>query len=451
LVLPGLREPYRLPKLAASELLALLTLTVLSLVLLRLRRVDLRGILRLPPLLAVAPLAVIVAASALASDHRQHAWVATWSFAIGAAALAGFALGLPRLRSLLDWLWWPATVLAVFTLLEGFGLADPLPGHFDDSRYAAVSLAGNIGDLGAYLVLPLLLAQARLFVAFRRSPTNSGPDSGPDSGKEPRATETAATTRLAALLARLGWQDIAWIAGAAVWLGAFLAVQVLTAVLALLAASAAFWLLVLERRQRIGLAAVGLVAVLALLVLTPVGDRVASEWSELRSNGLNAALTGRLDGWRAGLQVGRSHPVLGAGPGSYAAEFAPAKLALLDQGVSFYRAHGPLSAFRNAHNEPIEIFAELGVLGLLGAAWLLWWTVRGATAAPTPEQRALAVAAVVGLFVLALGHFPLRSALVGYPYLVAGAWLLSLAPPLRRAGPEPVEAAPRNLPRGSEP
>ncbi|HUP22414.1 MAG TPA: hypothetical protein VNB06_05685, partial [Thermoanaerobaculia bacterium] len=154
-MLPGLREPYRLPKLAASELLALLTLTVLSLTLLRLRRVDLRDVLRLPPVLAVAPLAVIVAVSALASDHRQHAAVASWSFAIGAAALAGFALGLPRLRSLLDWLWWPATVLAGITLLEGFGLADPLPAHFDDSRYAAVSLAGNIGDLAAYLVLPL--------------------------------------------------------------------------------------------------------------------------------------------------------------------------------------------------------------------------------------------------------------------------------------------------------
>jgi O-antigen ligase len=319
--------------------------------------------------------------------------------------------------------------------------------HFGDSRYAAVSLAGNIGDLAAYLVLPLLLAQARLFVAFRHPAT----DSDSDSGKKPRPTDAATKTRIAALFARLGWQDIAWIAGAAVWLGAFLAVQVLTAVAALLVASAAFWLLVLDRRQRIGLAAVGLVAVVVLLVVTPVGDRVASEWSELRSNGLNAALTGRLDGWRAGLQVGKSHPVLGAGPGSYAAEFAPAKLALLDQGESFYRKHGPLSAFRNAHNEPIEIFAELGILGLLGAAWLLWWTVRGATAVPKPEHRALAVAAIVGLFVLSLGHFPLRSALVGYPYLVAGAWLLSLAPPLRRADKDGVEAAPQTLPRRNEP
>jgi O-antigen ligase len=391
---------------------------VLSLALRRVRRVGLRDLAR-PALLAVVPLALVVALSALASDHREHAAAATWSFGVAAAALAGFALGLPRLRSLLDWLWWPATVLAGIAVLERLGLADPLPTTFDDSRYAAVSLAGNIGDLTAYLVLPLLLAQAKLIGTLRR------PDAHP-------STRLTLGARLRAALSGWGWREAAWLAGAVVWLAAVVSIQVLTPVLALVAASATLWLLALPPRRRLLLVAAAALAAIVLAVLTPLGDRLTSEWRELRGGDLNELLTGRLDGWRAGLHVGGEHPILGAGPGSYAAEFAPAKLELIERGVPFFLGHGRLAAFRHAHNEPIEIFAELGVLGLLASAWLLFWIARGALSAPSRGDRALGLAVLVGLLVLGLAHFPLRSALVGYPYVVAGAWLLALAPPLAR-------------------
>jgi O-antigen ligase len=448
LVLPGLRDAYRLPKLAASESLALLALCALALALFAVRRVDLRGLARAPALVATLPLCAVVAASALVSDHRGHAAAATWSFAVGVAALVGFALALPRARAVLEWLWWPATVLGAIAVFERLGFADPLPAEFDDSRYAAASLAGNVGDLGAYLVLPLLLAQAWLCSRAWPSPAPAADAAAPQSeAPNAGAPYTGAPPATRPLLERLGWRAVAWGAGAVVWLAALAAGQVLTAVLALLAGSAVFWLLALDARRRWGAVALGAAAVVVALVLTPVGDRVAAEWSELRRGDLNSVLTGRLDGWRTGIHIGKTHPVLGAGPGSYAPEFAAAKLALLDQGVPFYRLHGRLAAFRNAHNEPIELFAELGVLGLLAAAWLVFWLVRGALAAQSREDRALGCALLVALAVLSLGHFPLHGALVGYPFVVAGAWLLSLAPRLRGAG-APTPAAPA-APAGS--
>ena len=436
-VMPGLREPFRLPKLMASELFAMLALCALSLALFQIRQIDLARVARSPAILATAPLVVVVLLSALVSDHREQAISATWSFGVAVAALAGFALGLPRLRALLDWVFLPATVLGGISLLEHFGLSEPVSGATDESRFGSVALAGNIGDLGAYLVLPLLLAQGHLLGAATRAI-----ESGATKGSDRADADRPPLLRLRG--GRLGWLHAAWLIGTGVWLGALVAGQVITAVVAFLAGSAALWFFAFRGRRRFVVAALCVVAALLVVMATPLRSRFVREWRDFEQQGdLNDLLTGRLDGWRAGIWIGQQHPVLGAGPGSYAAEFAPAKLALLEEGVPFYLEHGPRAAFRHAHSEPIELFAELGALGLLAAAWLVAWAVRGALAAP-PADRALGLALLVGLGVLSLGHFPLRSALVSYPYVVAGAWLLSLAPRLdtRKASEAAAAEAP---------
>ena len=423
-VLPGLREPFRLPKLMASELFAMLALCALSLALFQIRQIDLARVARSPAILATAPLALVVVLSALLSEHREQAISATWSFGVAVAALTGFALALPRLRALLDWVFLPATVLGGISLLERFGLSEPVSGATDEGRFASVAFAGNIGDLGSYLVLPLLLGQGRLLAAATGVIESGGATPGSDRARADRPS----LLRLRG--GRLRWLHVAWLIGTLVWLGALVVGQVLTAVIAFLAGSAALWFLAFRGRRRFLVAALSVVAALLVITATPLRSRFVREWRDLERHGdLNDLLTGRLDGWRAGIWTGQQHPVLGAGPGSYAAEFAPAKLALLEEGVPFYLEHGRRAAFRHAHSEPIELFAELGVLGLLASAWLVAWAVRGALAAPSAD-RALGLALLVGLAVLSLGHFPLRSALVGYPYVVAGAWLLSLAPNL---------------------
>jgi tetratricopeptide (TPR) repeat protein len=129
----------------------------------------------------------------------------------------------------------------------------------------------------------------------------------------------------------------------------------------------------------------------------------------------------------------RQHPATGVGHGAYRAEFAPAKLALQDEGVEFYPSHvDPF--FANAHNDLLEAAAEWGAIGLLALAWalfvlarvLLRWRAAGrAEEAPETVRRGwdLALAALAGGAVLAVGQFPFHLALVAYPDLVLSAWI----------------------------
>jgi O-antigen ligase len=128
----------------------------------------------------------------------------------------------------------------------------------------------------------------------------------------------------------------------------------------------------------------------------------------------------------------RRRPLAGVGLGAYAAEFGPAKLALQDEGVEF-PAETYHAAFDHAHNDVLEVAAELGVPGFLA---LLWggavvarqaWR-RGRDPAGR-DERAWTAAGLALLAVLALAGFPFRVALVAYPALVFLAWVLRPEPP----------------------
>jgi O-antigen ligase len=171
-------------------------------------------------------------------------------------------------------------------------------------------------------------------------------------------------------------------------------------------------------------------------VVAPARQRITVKLDQVRSGALNDVLTGRLDGWRAGARMLASHPLLGAGPGAYRAEFAPTKLEMIEEGKTFWWGHTDGSLFVNAHNEPIEVGAELGVLGLIALGWCLW-TILGARprrhADPAEDisedpsesdRRALAWAGLAALAVLSLAYFPMRTALVAYPFVLLLAWVL---------------------------
>jgi len=171
-------------------------------------------------------------------------------------------------------------------------------------------------------------------------------------------------------------------------------------------------------------------------------------------------LTGRLDGWRAALWMLEEHPWAGVGQGAFRAEFVPAKLALLDRGAVFLS--GEQQNFVNAHDEPLEVGADLGVPGLLALAWALAAVTASAArlrrvAADSGMPRvpagggasrvradaggpdggaphrarsadgAFAAGGLVALGVLCLVDFPFRVALVAFPALLFLAWMLRAA------------------------
>jgi O-antigen ligase len=393
LLAPVAKESFRQPKLMASEWLALASLACLAWGLQRVPRVALAELWRLPAVRFVLPALLVATAGLATTRHPLQAREALIDFWIGAAALAGWSAGLPadRRERLLRGLLWPAAALGLIGILQFHGLWQPLEffGMAPGSRLAVTSLAGNPGDLGAYLVLPALIAQAVLRRRLREGGT----------WDQPAVLGTAAALALSVY--------------------GLLVSQTIAAIAALLAGSVLLWGALLPRRRAAALLAGAIVAAsLVIAVVPPLRHRVMEKAQAASERDVNWLLSGRLDAWRTAVWMLRQHPLTGVGHGAYVTEFVPAKLALLDRGVPFFPGLSEV-VFTNAHNELLEVGAEWGIPGLLALAWGLWVLFAALRRADgEPEERALAWAGVAALAVLSLANFPFRVALVAFPALL---------------------------------
>jgi O-antigen ligase len=455
---PSAKDPFRLPKLMLAEWLAVASLVPLAWTLRRVEAVGWRELWRQPAIRAVLPLAAVATAGLATSAHPLHLREGLTDLWIGAACLVGWSAALPagRLARVLVGLLWPAAALAVIGILQFHGLhllavAPALGG----ARYTVTSTAGNTGDFAAFLVLPCLVAQWRLARGAAAARGGTAAAAG-------RAGE------------RVGAGRWGWLATALALCAYAIAVtQTLAALVALLLGSLTFWFGTL-RRGGAGLrwlaaacAAAVLLAAGAVAAVPALRGRVAEKVSLARRGEWNHVLTGRLDGWRTALWMLEEHPWAGVGQGAFRAEFVPAKLALLDRGAVFLS--GEQQNFVNAHDEPLEVGADLGLPGLLALAWGLAVLASAARLRMVPAsggasrvvaaagasrvagaaddaeggagRRALGAdgAFVAGglaaLGVLCLVDFPFRVALVAFPALLFLAWVL------RPAAPAATEAA----------
>jgi O-antigen ligase len=394
------KESFRQPKLLTAEWLALASLACLAGGLARVGRVGLADLWRPAAARVVLPILGVATLGLAFTRHPLHVREALIDLWIGAAALVGWSVALPasRLERLLRGLLWPAFLLALLGIAQFHGVWQPLQFATLEagSRLAITSLAGNPGDLAAFLVLPCLVAQDLL----RRRPGAGSP----------------ATWGTALALA--------------VSVYALLLTQTLAAVAALLAGSVLLWGARMPGRRAALLLAAGAVAgALVVAGVPPLRARVVFKWQEMARGNWNSVLSGRFDGWRTAVWMLERHPLAGVGQGAYSAEFAPAKLALLDRGVVFFPGLTQGSAFDNAHNDILESAAEWGLPGLLALAWGLWVLLgalrrKTGDTAGTPEDRALAWAGTAALAVLSLVDFPFRVALVAFPALLFLSWVL---------------------------
>ena len=401
LVWPTLGDAFELPKLVVSEWLGLASLLVLAWWVQGVERVTLRTLWATPALAAVVPFLVVATLSLATTAHPAHVRAALPDLWIGAACLVGWSVGLSarHQRRVLLALLVPASVLALFAVLQFHDLYRPFAfaGGEEGARLGISSLAGNVGVLGSYLVLPALLAQSWLRRSWRR-----------------RRGATAAVAVALALC----------LYGIAVS-------QTLAAAAAVLTASAVLWLLLLPVRRALPAAALALLlAAGTVAALPPLRARVVTKVGQLAAGDWNKAMAGRLDGWRAALWMFARHPLAGVGHGAYVADFAAAKLDLAASGAPLY-AGAAQPMFANAHDEPLEVAADGGVPALAALAWGLWLLVSGLlrhrrSSATAGEERALAWAGLTALAVLALFHFPFRVALVAFPALLFLAWTFQL-------------------------
>ncbi len=414
-LLPGARDAFALPKLMLAGWLGLATVLALAVAAARGKGGDegAPGVwshpARRPALMVVLPLLAAASVSWAFTPHRAHAASAMADLAIAGVVLLAWTAGLSsrRLGRPLAGLLVPASLLALVAVFQFhdfhvFGFA----GGEEMTRMGVTSLAGNPGHLGGFLALALVVGQAVL-------------------------------PRLA------GWRRAA--AVAALVLGAYgvAASLTLTSVLALAVGSAVvWWTLLPPGRAGLALAGLAVAGLVLVLAVTPLRERVQTVVTTGGDGQINALLSGRLDGWRGALWMFEADPLTGVGPGAYVSEFNQAKLALLDQGVPFYRQHVS-PTFANAHQELLEVAAEWGVPGLAAALWAFWVLLsavrrlgraarevrnrppEGAVAARC--DAALARGGLVVLVILAFAHFPFRIAITAYPALLWAAWLLRRA------------------------
>ncbi len=399
LFLPGLKDPFRLPKLVGSEWLGLASLLALAVLLARSASADWRSLFRREVVWAVGPFWLVTSTGFLIGRHPAQFADAWWSLTVGVACVIGWSLGLPRPRATLGIVVFPAWLLSVIGILQFHEVYQPIGFAGVSERFAVTSLAGNVGDLGAYLVVPCLLAAQRLVDRWGGKPVRSP------------------------------WRIAVWATIFCVLFYGILVTQSLGPLAAVIAGLGVFAFLLLKRRRWTIALGVLLLVTIATLGVEPLRQRVEAKGAALLHGELNEVLTGRLDGWRVAGWLFARHPLLGVGAGGYGAEFSTAKLELMERGVPFYRAHGPYSAFGEAHNEYLEVAAETGILGVAALLFGLFVLVRrlrfGAVGVLDATARALGWALVVAVATLALANFPLRVGLVAYPILAALAWLFS--------------------------
>ncbi|HWZ86630.1 MAG TPA: O-antigen ligase family protein [Thermoanaerobaculia bacterium] len=285
-------------------------------------------------------------------------------------------------------------VNAVVSILESRGLFHPFPLETFGDRQETGAYAGNVGYLAITLAFGAVLALGILLTSRR------------------------AGVRLAA--------------GGALGLFALtlLVNRNLTALTSTLAGAGVLLVVLYGRRAALPIAAAVLAAVIGVVGYAPLRDRAGEAVNAVRHGNWDALVSFRGGAWAAALEMVRERPLAGFGPGTFAAEYVPHRLAAEIRLRRQFVAPLLTSSYAESHCDYLQVFSDAGVpagLAVLGAVGCL--LAAAGTAAlrrKTPETVILLAVLAAGA-TAALTWFPLQRPVTAVPILlVAGrAWRVS--------------------------
>jgi O-antigen ligase len=282
----------------------------------------------------------------------------------------------------------PAVCNAIMAVMQSFGKWTMwyVPAEYEQ-RLRTTAFIGTVNELGGYLVLPLM----------------------------------------AAIAAAVAWPRLRWLFGitAMTIAAGVVAAQSVTSIAAAGCGVAAMMLLPGARRVRWA-AAIGLVIFVSAVALHPGSRARMKTMMSFAAGGQLSEMTSfRLPAYSAGLAMFRERPLIGVGPGVFRSLYMPYKLRLDAEHPTWIRLGN--QSFGQVHNDHLQLLAETGLPGYL--IFLAALVVLGRLSFTRRDQHtptvrfvtAFAFPAVISLFVLALGHFPLQltSQMVAITYLAA--------------------------------
>jgi O-antigen ligase len=301
---------------------------------------------------------------------------------------------------------------------------------------ASRALEGRRGRLvlGAFLGASAVNAVASAWQAmgaplFRVLTPGGRVSTGGFAGNEGYAALALALAAVLALglavLARALPGRVAAGAGAGLFLGGVLLNANLTAVLALAAGAAVLLALRFRRRAVLPALLVLVVAVGGGAAHPAFRTRLQGAWRDLRAGEWDRLVTYRLGPWAAALEMVRSRPATGWGPGTFGAEFVDHRLAAEMRFRTRLVNPHLAGAYAEAHSDYLQALAEAGVpatvaavaaaVALLAGLGRVAWRFE----APGGPEAIVLVALLVAGAAAALTWFPLQRPITAVPLLLA--------------------------------
>jgi O-antigen ligase len=292
----------------------------------------------------------------------------------------------------------------------------------------------------------LSLLQSRGIQPFRLETFGTRNETGALAGNVGYLTMTAAFACVLALgvaiVARRRLARAAAIGALLLLVAALVVNRNLTALVAVAAGIASLLVALGGRRSLLPLAGVAAAVVATVLVVAPLRGRAGDALSAIRAGDFDRLTTYRTGAWAAAVEMTRERPLVGWGPGTYAAEFVPHRLSAEIRARRRFVNPLVTSSYSEAHCDYLQAFAETGIPGgvavLAAAGFLLASVGRKARRLPGADREAAIVfALLVAGAAAALTWFPMQRPISAAPLLLAAGrgWRLAAGWPEEPGSP----------------